>query len=100
MSYGDFYVRYEHKFLRNIYSSEQLESAPQIKTLLEYYKTFQEFIKICVSLQLVLVSHVNFDGSDDNDHELKGFSHHKRADQYDNLDELQVAIESTEMKNS
>ena len=25
MSYGDFYIRYEHKFLRNIYSKEQLQ---------------------------------------------------------------------------
>ena len=99
MSYGDFYVRYEHKFLRNIYSNEQLESAPQIKTLLEYYKTFQEFIKICVSLQLVLVSHVNFDDLDDNDHELKDFLQNKCADHYDNLDELRIAIEGTQIKN-
>ena len=61
MSYGDFYIRYEHKSLRNLYAKEQLESAPQIKTLQEYYKTFQKFIKFCASLQSVLVSHVNFD---------------------------------------
>ena len=55
MSYGDFCIWYEHKFLRNIYSKEQLESAPQMKILQEYYKTFQKFIKICVSFQSVLV---------------------------------------------
>ena len=81
MSYGDFYIMYEHKFLRNIYSKEQLESAPQIKTLQEYSKKFQNFIKICVSLQSVLVSHVNFDESDDNDHELKDSLQNKCADQ-------------------
>ena len=73
MSYGDFFIRYEHKFLRNIYTKEQLASAPQIKTWKEYYKTFQKFIKICASLQSVLVSHVNFDDSDDNDLELRDF---------------------------
>ena len=40
MSYGDFFIRYEHKFLRNIYSKEQLKSSPEIKTLQECYKTF------------------------------------------------------------
>ena len=99
MSYGDFYIRYEHKFLRNIYSKEQLETTPQIKTFQEYYKIFQKFVKVCVSLQSVLVSHVNFDDSDDNDHELKDFLQNKCADQYDNLDELQVAIEGTEIKS-
>ena len=65
ISYGDFFVRYEHKFLRNMYSKEQLNSSLEIRTLKEYYKTFQKFIKICVSLQSVLFSHVNFDDSDE-----------------------------------
>ena len=37
MSYGDFFIHYEHKFLRNIYSKEQLKSSREIKTLEEYY---------------------------------------------------------------
>ena len=65
----------------------------------EYYKTFQKFIKFCASLQSVLVSHVNFDDSDDNDHERRDFSQNKCADQYDNLDELWLAIEGTEIKS-
>ena len=47
MSYGDFYIRCEHKFLQNIYSNEQLESSPQISTLANYYQTYQKFLKIC-----------------------------------------------------
>ena len=50
-------------------------------------------------LQSVLVSHINFDDSDDNDHELKDFLQNKCADQYDNFDKLWVAIEGTEIKN-
>ena len=73
MSYWDFFIQYECKFLRNLYSKEQCNSSPEIKTLKEYYKTFQKFIKICISLQSVLFSHINFDDSDDNDHELKYF---------------------------
>ena len=63
----------------------------------EYYKTFQKFIKICISLQSVLVSHVNFDDSDNNDHELKDFLQNNCAGY--NLDELQNEIENMEIKN-
>ena len=97
MSYGNFFIRYEHKFLGNIYSKEQIESSPQIKTLKEYYKIFQKFIKICVSFQSVLISHVNFDDSDDNDHELKDFLQNNCAGY--NLDELQNDIENIKIKN-
>ena len=46
MSYGDFFIRYEYTFLKNIYTKDELRSAPQIRTLGDYYKTFQKFIKI------------------------------------------------------
>ena len=90
MSYGDFFIRYERKFLRNIYSKEQLKSSPEIKTLQECYKTFKKFIKICLSLQSVLVSHVNFDDSDDHDHELQDFRRNNFASY--NLEDLRNEI--------
>ena len=37
MSYSDIFVRYEHKFLRNIYSDSEIEKSPQIYTLQNYY---------------------------------------------------------------
>ena len=97
MSYGDFFIRYEHKFLRNIYSKEQLKSSPEIKTLQECYKTFKKFIKICLSLQSVLVSHVNFDDSDDHDHELQDFLRNDCAGY--NLEDLRNEIENIDIKN-
>ena len=30
MSYGDFFIRYEQKFLRNIYSYSEIGESPQI----------------------------------------------------------------------
>ena len=69
-----------------------------IKTLKEYFKTFQKFIKICVSLQSVLVPHVNFNDLDDNDLELKDFLQNNCVG-CDNLDELLNDIENTEIKN-
>ena len=65
MSYRDLLIRYEHKFLRNIYSKGQLSGSPQISTLENYYETHQNFIKICLALQSVLISHVNFDNVED-----------------------------------
>ena len=90
MSYADCFIRCEHKFLRTIYSKEQLESSPEIKTLKGYYKTFKKFIKICISLQSVLVSHVNFDDSDDHDHELQDFLRNNCAGH--NLEDLRNEI--------
>ena len=37
MSYSDIFVRYEHKFLRNIYSDSEIAKSPQIYTLQNYY---------------------------------------------------------------
>ena len=33
MSYTDFYVRYDHKFVRHIYSKEELETSKELKSL-------------------------------------------------------------------
>ena len=57
MSYRDFYIRYEHNFLRNIYSKEQLSSSPQISTPKNCYKTHQKLIKTFLALESVLISH-------------------------------------------
>lgn len=53
------------KFWMNVYSKEQLANLPQIKMLEDYYQTFKKFVKICVSLPSVLISHVNFHEYDD-----------------------------------
>ena len=53
MTYGDFYIRVEHKFLRNIYTTDELNDCDQIKTLEAYYETYIKLINICVCLQNV-----------------------------------------------
>ena len=37
MSYGVFFIRYEHKFLGNIWSHSEIAESPQICTLQNYY---------------------------------------------------------------
>ena len=61
MTFGDYIIRFEYKFLLNIFSEEQLALAEQIRTLENYYIFFEEFIKICVGLLAFLNSnHRNF----------------------------------------
>ena len=44
MTYGDFYIRQDHKFLHNIYSYSALAECEQIKTLANYYKLIKNLL--------------------------------------------------------
>ena len=50
MLYGDYIIRYEYKFLRNIYSQEQLNWSPQMKSLEAYYEAFQSYIHHAIEI--------------------------------------------------
>ena len=54
MYYGDYIVRYEYKFLKNIYSQEQLDWSPQLKSLESYYETFESFIHHAIEIYRLL----------------------------------------------
>ena len=54
MDYGDFIVRYEYKFIRNIYSQEQLNWSPQLKILEAYYEAFKEYIHHAIEIYRLL----------------------------------------------
>ena len=98
MSYRDLLIRYEHKFLRNIYSKEQLSGSPQISTPENYYETHQNFIKICLALQSVLISHVTFDNVEDEyGLRLKEFLQEKCSNT--DLENVRSEIENMEIKN-
>ena len=97
MSYGDFFIRYEHKFLRNIYSDSEIAESPQICTLQNYYVVYQKFIKICISLLAFLGgTHVTKD-EDQFDIDLKDFLQEKYLET--DLEDLRLKIDSVEIKN-
>ena len=97
LSYGDFFIRYEYKFLRNIYSDSEIAESPQICTLQNYYVAYQKFIKICLSLVVLLGgSHVTKD-EDQFDIDLKDFLQEKYPET--DLEELRSKIDSVEIKN-
>ena len=54
MSFGDFVIRYEHKFLRNIYTEKKNDDSHHIKDLDSYYEIFEKYIDICVGLLALL----------------------------------------------
>ena len=61
MSYSDFFIRSEHKFLRNICLGKEIKHSPQICTLQSYYETYQKFIKVfCLLKHKYLLKHKTF----------------------------------------
>ena len=56
MTLGDFMIRYEHKFLRNIYSNEQLKQSEYIQNIKNYYCIFEKYIQICIGILVLLNS--------------------------------------------
>ena len=51
MIFGDFAIRYEHKFLRNIFSPEQLQKTENLNSLESYYKVYKKVISCVIKLQ-------------------------------------------------
>ena len=49
-TFDDLVIRYEHKFLRTIYTTKQIQQTDHIKNLQSYYEIFEEYIQICIGL--------------------------------------------------
>ena len=96
MSYGDFFIRFEHKCFRNIYSDEDIQQSPQICTFEKYYETYQKFIKISVSLLSIFGSNMNQDEGQF-DLNLKSFLEEKYLET--DLEELKSKTDDVEIKN-
>ena len=95
MTCGDFVIRFEHTFLRNIFSEEQLSLAEQIKTLQNYYELFQKYIQICVGLLALLNSNQREHFIND---EVEDFVEEEFADE--TIREIKNTIQKTEIKNA
>ena len=51
MSYSDSVIFKEHKFLRNIFSKEELSLSTALKNTHTYHKNFSRFLKVAIYLQ-------------------------------------------------
>ena len=60
MSYGDFVIKKEHMFLRNIFSQEELSKSPSINTFESYHQQFFKFLQIAVFLEEAIKSSLHY----------------------------------------
>ena len=94
MSFGDFVIRYKHKFLRNIYTEKEINDSYQIKDLESYYEIFEKYIEICIGLLALLNNmqrnnFINFSTEEFAEDILAG----------EDIDEIKNTINKTEIKN-
>ena len=95
MTYGDFIIRYEHKFLRNICTNEQIENSHHIENIQNYYEIFEKFINICFGLLSMLN---NYDRKDVMNYEVREFVEENFADE--TIHEIKNTLIQTEIKNA
>ena len=60
ITYGDFIIQKEHKFLRNVLSKEDLKKSESIKSIESYHEKFKKYIKICIVAEDSLTTLNNF----------------------------------------
>ena len=94
MTFGDLIIRYEHKFLRNIYTIKQIEESDHMKNLESYYEIFKDYIMICIGL-LALLN--NFNRHDFINLVTEEFVKERFA--CDEIQDIKNAINQTEIKN-
>ena len=92
-TYGDFYIRQEHKFIRHIYSLQELNQCEEIKALAVYYDVYQKLIDICICLQNVWTAN----SLDDFTILTKNFILHECENNF-TVTELKENINETEIK--
>ena len=95
MTFGDFMIRYEHKFLKNIYITKQIEQSDHINNLESYYEIFKDYIIICIGL-IALLNKFNRDNFINLP--TKEFVEKRFAG--DDIRDIKNTINRTEIKNS
>ena len=95
MTSGDFIIRYEHKFIQNIYALDQIKESHHLKTIENYYGIYQKFVSISIGL---LSMFNNYNKNDNINSEVSEFIEENCAD--DSIDELKNRITQTEIKNA
>ena len=57
MTYGGFVIHFEHKFIRNIYTSNQIEESHHLQTLENYCEIYQKFVSISSGLLSMFINY-------------------------------------------
>ena len=93
--FSDFIIRFEHKFIRNIYTNEQIKDLHHLESIEKYYKIYGKFVAISIGL---LSMFNNYNKNDEINTEVSTFVEENYAD--DSIDELKNRIMQTEIKNA
>ena len=97
MSYSNFVIHKEHKFLRNIFSEEELSTSVALKDFPTYHKNFSRVLRIAIYLQNSLIRIQEF--SDCVYDELIDFCSELCKD-CENFLEIKETISAVEIKNA
>ena len=95
MTFEDFIIRFEYKFIRNIYTYEQIKDSHHLETLEKCYEVYQKFVAISIGL---LSMFNNYNKNDEINTEVSEFMEENYTD--DSIDELKNCIMQTEIKNA
>ena len=98
MSYTDFLIRKEHKFLRNIYSQEDLLKSENLKGLESYYFAFKRILNIMIFMEDTLKNSMDFNNIIDDD--LNMFLMKFCSDYFGDIGGLINEIKRVEIKNT
>ena len=95
MSYSDFVVWFERKFIKNIFTNEQIQQSDDLNCLENCYKKYQKLISISIGL-LSLFN--NYHRIDELNNETREFIAESFAN--DTIDELKSRVMQTKIKNA
>ena len=95
MSYSDFVVWFERKFIKNIFTNEQIQQSDDLNCLENCYKKYQKLISISIGL-LSLFN--NYHRIDELNNETREFIEESFAN--DTIDELKSRVMQTKIKNA
>ena len=95
ITFGYFIIRFKHKFVRNIYTYEQIKDSHHLETLEKYYKIYQKFVAISIGFLSIFN---NYNKNDIINTEVSEFIEENYVD--DSIDELKNRIMQTEIKNT
>ena len=95
MTYGEFVIKKEHMFLRNVFSKEELSKSLSIATYQAFYNSFIEFLEIVDFLYDKIESSMRF--SDCAYHHQSRFIR-KHFSDFGTFNEIKQEIENVEIK--
>ena len=95
ITYGDFLFRFEYKFKRNIYTSEQIKESHHLETLENYYEIYHKFVSLSIGLLSIFN---NYNKNDEKNTEVSDFLEENFADDSIQLTSSKIMLWKQKLK--